>query len=77
MTQLEMKTIFGPRVPVPERWCILKAVHGIAEVTDLAAIEEIQDAKCLESCIQNVKTDVLLVTMCCMASCEHNDVLYG
>ena len=51
MTQLEMKTIFGPHVPVPERRCILKAVHGVAEVTDLAAIEEIQAAKCMESCI--------------------------
>ena len=30
-----------------------------------------------EAVLQNVRTDAPLVPMCCMASCERNDVLYG
>ena len=51
MTQLEMKKILWNTLPVPERRCVLKAVFGVTEATDSAAIEEIQAAKCMESCI--------------------------
>ena len=40
---------------------------GVAEATDSAAIEEIQAAKCMESCITECE-NAPLVTMCCMAS---------